>query len=77
MKFLHISDLHLGKRIHEFPMMEEQKNALEQVLPPWVTYKISASVKAIPVDYEVLPSEFKVIETPTCKFTKPRAKKEE
>lgn len=32
MKFLHISDLHLGKRIHEFPMMEEQKNALEQVL---------------------------------------------
>ena len=42
-----------------------------------LTYKISASVKAIPGDCEELPSEFKVIETPTCKFTKPRAKKED
>lgn len=52
-------------------------NALEKVLPPWVTYKLSASVKAIPGDMEVMPSEFRVVETPTCKFVKPRANKEE
>ncbi|MEY8516309.1 exonuclease SbcCD subunit D [Lachnospiraceae bacterium 29-84] len=32
MKFLHISDLHLGKRVNEFPMMEEQKYILGQIL---------------------------------------------
>ena len=32
MRFLHISDLHLGKRVYEYSMIEEQKNALEQVL---------------------------------------------
>lgn len=32
MKFLHISDLHLGKRVYEYSMIEEQKNALWQVL---------------------------------------------
>lgn len=50
--------------------------ALEQILPEWVTYKLSASVKAVPEGME-MPDIFKVIETPTCKFTKPRAKKEE
>ena len=32
MKFIHISDLHLGKRLYEFSMIEEQKNALDQVI---------------------------------------------
>ena len=32
MKFIHISDLHLGKRVYEFSMIEEQKNALDQVI---------------------------------------------
>lgn len=32
MRFLHISDLHLGKRVYEYSMIEEQKNAFEQVL---------------------------------------------
>ena len=50
--------------------------ALEKILPEWVTYKLSASVKAVPEGME-MPDIFKVIETPTCKFTKPRAKKEE
>jgi hypothetical protein len=61
--------------------LEEQflgmvNNALEQILPPWVSYKLSASVKAVPEGME-LPDIFKVVETPSCKFTKPRAKKEE
>ena len=32
MKFLHISDLHLGKRINEFSMTEDQKFILNQIL---------------------------------------------
>ena len=32
MKFLHISDLHLGKRVHEFSMIQEQQFALEQIV---------------------------------------------
>ena len=32
MKFAHISDLHLGKRIHQFSMIEEQKYILEQIV---------------------------------------------
>lgn len=32
MKLIHLSDLHLGKRIYEFSMIEDQKYILEQIL---------------------------------------------
>ena len=32
MKFIHLSDLHLGKRIHGFSMLEDQKYILEQII---------------------------------------------
>lgn len=32
MKFIHISDLHLGKRVNEFSMLEDQKYILEEIL---------------------------------------------
>lgn len=32
MKFVHLSDLHLGKRVHEYPMLEDQRFILEQIL---------------------------------------------
>lgn len=32
MKFFHISDLHLGKRVYEFSMLEEQKELLRSIL---------------------------------------------
>lgn len=32
MRFLHISDLHIGKRVNEFPMIEDQKYILNQIL---------------------------------------------
>lgn len=32
MKFLHISDLHIGKRINEFSMLEDQKYILDKII---------------------------------------------
>ena len=31
MRFLHLSDLHLGKRIFELSLLEEQRHLLDQV----------------------------------------------
>ena len=32
MKFIHLSDLHLGKRVNEYPMLEEQEYILNEIL---------------------------------------------
>ena len=32
MKLIHLSDLHLGKRVNEFSMLEDQKYILEEIL---------------------------------------------
>ena len=32
MKFIHISDLHLGKRVNEFSMLEDQRDILKKIL---------------------------------------------
>ena len=32
MKLIHLSDLHLGKRVHEFSMLEDQEYILKQIL---------------------------------------------
>ena len=32
MKFMHISDLHLGKRVNGFSMLEDQKDILRKIL---------------------------------------------
>ena len=32
MKFIHLSDLHIGKRVNEFSMIEDQKYILKQIL---------------------------------------------
>ena len=32
MKFVHLSDLHLGKRVNEFSMLEDQAYILKQIL---------------------------------------------
>lgn len=31
MKFIHLSDLHLGKRVNEFPMTEDQRYILDMI----------------------------------------------
>ena len=32
MKFLHLSDLHIGKRVNGFSMLEDQEYILEKIL---------------------------------------------
>ncbi|WP_304262158.1 exonuclease SbcCD subunit D [Kallipyga massiliensis] len=32
MKFFHLADLHLGKRVHDFSMLEDQEDILRQIL---------------------------------------------
>ena len=32
MKFIHLSDLHIGKRVNEFSMIEDQEYILKQIL---------------------------------------------
>ena len=32
MRLLHLADLHLGKRLHEFSMLEDQRYILNQIL---------------------------------------------
>ena len=32
MKFIHLSDLHLGKRVNEYPMIEDQKYILNEII---------------------------------------------
>ena len=32
MKFMHLSDLHLGKRVNEFSMIEDQEHILTQII---------------------------------------------
>ena len=31
MRFVHLSDLHIGKRVNDFPMYEDQEYVLRQV----------------------------------------------
>ena len=32
MKFFHLSDLHIGKRVNEFSMLEDQEYIFEQII---------------------------------------------
>ena len=32
MKLIHLSDLHLGKRVNEFSMIDDQRHVLDQIL---------------------------------------------
>lgn len=55
---------------------DKVKEALKEVVPPYITVKLGASVKAVP-EGEELPAVFVVEEKETVKFTKPRAAKKE
>lgn len=56
MKFMHISDLHLGKRVHQFSMIEEQKYILGKILEIAKEEEIDAVLIAGDVYDKIYPS---------------------
>ena len=42
MKLLHVADLHIGKIVNEFSMLEDQKYILEQILQTAIVQKVDA-----------------------------------
>lgn len=44
MKFMHLSDLHIGKRVNEFSMIKDQKYILEQILDIIKTEEINVVI---------------------------------
>ena len=46
MKFLHLADLHLGKRVNGFDLLEDQRYILEQILALCDSNKVDAVVLA-------------------------------
>ncbi len=56
MKFAHISDLHLGKRIHQFSMIEEQKYILDKIIEIAKAEKIDGIFIAGDVYDKIYPS---------------------
>ena len=56
MKFLHISDLHIGKSVNGFSMIAEQKNAFKQIIGYIKTENLAAVIIAGDVYDRVIPS---------------------
>ena len=40
MKFAHIGDLHIGKRVHDFSMLEDQRYILDQMMKIFAEQKV-------------------------------------
>lgn len=56
MKFAHISDLHLGKRVHQFSMIEDQKYILDKMIELVVQEEVDGVFIAGDVYDKVYPS---------------------
>ncbi|MBO5713757.1 MAG: exonuclease SbcCD subunit D [Clostridia bacterium] len=56
MKFLHLSDLHLGKRLCEFSLIDDQKEVLNQIISVVKNEKLDAVVIAGDVYDKSVPS---------------------
>lgn len=57
MKFLHLGDLHLGKTVYEFNMIEDQKYILNQILGMIKEYRVDAVLLAGDIYDRSVPSE--------------------
>lgn len=58
MKFIHLSDLHIGKRVNEFSMLEDQKYILNQILSVIQTERADGVILAGDIyDKTVPPAE--------------------
>jgi exonuclease SbcD len=56
MKFFHLSDLHIGKNVNGFPMIEEQKHTFKQVIGYIETERPAAVIIAGDVYDRAIPS---------------------
>lgn len=56
MRFLHLSDLHLGKRVNEFPMLEDQAYILKEILNIIDEQKVEVVLIAGDIYDKVIPS---------------------
>lgn len=56
MRFLHLADLHLGKRVNEFSMIEDQRYVLKQVLNTIEQYHIQSVLMAGDIYDKSVPS---------------------
>ena len=56
MKFAHISDLHLGKRVHQFSMIEDQKYILDKIVELVVQEEVDGVFIAGDIYDKVYPS---------------------
>ncbi|NMB28939.1 MAG: exonuclease SbcCD subunit D [Clostridiaceae bacterium] len=56
MRFIHVSDLHLGKRVHEFPMAEDQAVVLDSIIDLCKRERPQAIVIAGDVYDKAIPS---------------------
>ncbi len=57
MKFLHTADWHIGKRLHEYPLVKEQQDALAQIAQIAQKEQVDAIVVAGDLYDRSLPSE--------------------
>ncbi|WMC92034.1 exonuclease SbcCD subunit D [Kineothrix sp. MB12-C1] len=58
MKFLHTGDLHIGKTVNDFSMLEEQRSILQQIIEICSKEKVDAAVLAGDIyDRAIPPSE--------------------
>lgn len=56
MKFAHIADLHIGKRVHDFSMLEDQKYILDQMLKIFQEQQVDGVLIAGDVYDKTVPS---------------------
>ena len=63
MKIIHLSDLHLGKRVNEFPMIEEQEYILTRIINIIDEQKPDAVIIAGDLYDKSIPSEEAVTES--------------
>lgn len=76
MKFLHLGDLHVGKSLSDFNLIEDQKYILEQILEVAEKQKVDAVLMAGDIYDKSIPSEeaVKLFDYFLCELTKRKLK---
>ncbi|MDN6222917.1 MAG: exonuclease subunit SbcD, partial [Lacticaseibacillus paracasei] len=57
MRFLHTADWHIGKKLNDFDLLEDQQAVFEQLVETAETHKVDAIVIAGDLYDRALPSE--------------------